>query len=204
MGSVIQDARHSLNAALKEAFKNNSDFMNRVDKYFGTSEGGTDATTHAVMKTINAMKIAVDSDLYHIRKGGVDGNTNASMQTVPQQNVGFTGDRKENAKRARLQGTYVYVGKPINILEAMMLRSSRNGSAEMMIYQQFFEMKYKLGDQQSQIQTFLHELSHCAGGTHDVDDPKCYGWQGVLYCKQNGTASKNAENYGMFLQSFLI
>src|SRR5262249_1761657 len=127
MGSVIHDAKYCINAALKEAFRNNDGFMGRVDKYFGSDGGGSEATSHAVMKTINAMKLAVDSDLYHIRKGGVDGNANAEMATVLQQNVTFNGNKKKDAKNARLQGTYVYSGRPINILEAMMLLSSRNG-----------------------------------------------------------------------------
>src|SRR5438046_9983749 len=115
MGSVIHDGKYCLHAALKEAFRDNTAFITRMDKYFGLNNamGGAESATHAVMKTINSMKLAIDSDLYHIVKGGDQGNTNADMMTIPQQNVGFTGDKRENAKRARLQGTYLYVGKPI-------------------------------------------------------------------------------------------
>jgi hypothetical protein len=62
---------------------------------------------------------------------------------------------------------------------------------------------------QSQVQIYLHELSHHAGGTRDVKYPgdssqKCYEFDGVLAAAAIGPnkAIFNAENVAMFLMEF--
>jgi hypothetical protein len=207
MGSVISDAKYCIHFAQKEAFKDYKGFIKRADKYFDLrkSAGGAEAATHLIMKTVSSMRLTIDSDMYVIIKGGDAGNTNADMMTISQEQVNMGGgDRRWQAKQSRLQGTIMYAGKPINMLEARMISFGQKGSAPMTLYKGFFALSHKLNDQQSQVETFLHELSHGAAGTHDVDEPKCYGMQGVDFCKKQGSATRNAENYGFFLQSYLF
>jgi len=207
LGVIINGAKYCIYKAQEEAFDDYRGFIVRAHKYFDlkNAAGGADSATHLIMKTVSSMRLMIDSDTYHIVKGGDMGNTNADMSTI----IGihrqkFGGTRQQVAVQARTQGTMMYAGKTINAYEARLLSFGQKGSAPMHFYQGFFNMTGKLNDQQSQVETFLHELSHGAGATEDVDAPSCYGWSGVQYCKQNGTSTVNAENYGFFLQSYLF
>ena len=202
--NAMLDSRRALEASLNEAFHDNDMFLRRVEKYFGFGEGGQDATTHLVMKTINSMKVAIDMDFYEVVHGGDRHGTNAAAENLPQRKVTFGGTVKRMARTSRLRGTVIYHGKVVNSLEAILSFSSKNRKVKVTLYDLFFRLPYKQKKSQSQVETFLHELSHSAAGTHDVDSPKCYGHNGVLYCKSVGKGAMNAESYGMFLQSYLI
>lgn len=206
MRDVINDSKYCLHKAQEEAFSDYREFIKRAHKYFDLrkANGGAEAATHLIMKTVSSMRLAIESDVYVIIKGGDKGNTNADMMTIGQHRIGFGGNKTEVAKQARTQGTIMYMGNHINAYEARLISHTQKGSAPMNLYRGFFALSHKLNDQQSQVETFLHELSHGAAGTHDVDEPSCYGLSGVEYCKRNGSSTVNAENYGFYLQSFLF
>ena len=207
MRAIITASKYCINKAQQEAFDDYKGFIKRAHKYFDlrNANGGAEAANHLIMKTVSSMRLMIDTDMYDIVKGGDMGRTNADMRTViGVHRVNFSGGKKEQAVQARHQGTMMYAGKPVNAYEARLLIHQQKGSAPMNFYSGFFALTGKLNDQQSQVETFLHELSHGAGATEDVDQPSCYGWQGVEYCKRNGTSTVNAENYGFFLQSYLF
>lgn len=207
MRKIIAVSKHCINKALDEAFADNRGFMRRAHKYFDLKNvrGGHEAGTSLIMKTVSSMRLMIDADSYHVVKGGEMGNTHADMRTLIGIHRGnFGSNRQENAKQALLQGTLTYAGRPVNAYEARLIKFEQSGSSPMNFYAGFFKLTSHLNDQQSQVEVFLHELSHGAAGTEDVDQPSCYGWSGVQYCKQNGSSTMNAENYGFFLQSYLF
>jgi hypothetical protein len=204
--SALRDARKCLDSALMEAFSNHDKFQVRLKSYFTNNKGGTDATNHLIMKTINSMKIMIDSDKYVVKRAGSGAKpgTNAEADNLPQQSITFGGTDFRKARTARYQGTCIYEGKRVNSLEGIMSYAESHARPELIIYDNYFALPYKINGGQGQVETFLHELSHVAAGTHDIDAPKCYGYKGVMYCMQQGTATSNAENYGMFLTSYLL
>ena len=71
----------------------------------------------------------------------------------------------------------------------------------MRLGQNFFAMPDRELFEQSQVETFLHELSHHAAGTiDDSTSGNCYGWDGVSRLKGLGPdrAVRNAENVAFF------
>jgi hypothetical protein len=198
--SAALDARLCLDAALNEVFFDNGRFASRMGNYFSSSE----ATNHSVMKTVNSMKIIIGSGVYTVKRGGDNSRVSAEAENFPQDTISFGGTAARIARTARLQGTTIYEGKRVNVVEGIMEDTSAYGAAKMELFDAYFGMPYKLRDAQSQVQAFLHELSHVAAGTLDIDAPACYGMSGVNYCKLSGKSAYNAENYGMFLQSYLI
>jgi len=78
--------------------------------------------------------------------------------------------------------------------------NSQRGGSPMTIGPAFFTLPYKSLTQQSQVQSFMHELSHHAAGTIDDGSP-CYGQQGVQRLKGLGPlkAVHNAENVAFFI-----
>lgn len=201
---AMKDAGKCLDKALTEAFGQTDKFQSRVDEFFGGSDVRNQHTTHLIMKTINSMKILIDSDTYVVERGENKPGTNAEAQNFQQKSITFGGSSFRKARTSRYQGTVIYEGKMINSLEAAMNYGEAHAKLKVTMFDNYFELPYKIKNAQSQLETFLHELSHTAAGTHDVDAPKCYGYNGVLYCKQNGKAATNAENYGMFLQSYVL
>lgn len=200
---AISEGERALDKALAEAFKDNDKFLKRVDAYFGAGQGGMDATTHLVMKTLSSMKVTYDMDIYRVLKGGDNPGTNADAENIPQRDIGFKGSAQKKARTARWQGTTLYQGRPVNAIEAAANVAGSYRLLEVRLYDLFFQMPSKKHHEQSQIETFLHELSHVAAGTHDVDAPRCYGYSGVLHARRVGKGAMNAESYGMFLQSYL-
>lgn len=200
---AIKDARKCLDRALEEAFGNNTNFQSRVGKYFSNGAGGTDATNHLIMKTINSMKLMIDSDSYVILRGGFEDGTNAEADHISQISHKFKGSAEKRARTVRFQGTCIYEGKLMNVIEGITSYASKIARPELLFYDDYFHLPYKKQNRQSQVETFLHELSHTAAGTVDVDAPNCYEYSGVQYCMKVGKAAQNAENYGMFLQSYL-
>ena len=192
-------AKLCIEAALKEAFFDDGGFSSRIGKYFGSNEAGT----HAIMKTINSMKLLIETDVYCVKRGGDIEDSNAKADHFTTQSIVFGGSDARQARTARLQGTMMYEGKRVNHVESVMTDAPKNGAFEMELFDNFFGLPYMLQDSQSQIETFLHELSHVAAGTKDVDAPSCYGWGGVQYCKSIKKGTENAESYGMFLQSYI-
>lgn len=201
---AMKDAGKCLDKALTEAFGQTDKFQSRVDEFFGGSDVRNQHTMHLIMKTINSMKLLIDSDSYVVKRGGNSPGTNAEAENLPQKAITFGGSSFRKARTARYQGTVIYEGNTINVLDAITQYASKHDAPEITMYDNYFELPYKVKNAQSQLETFIHELSHTAAGTHDVDAPKCYGYNGVLYCKQQGKAATNAENYGMFLQSYVL
>lgn len=209
MKKVIAVAKHCIHKAQDEAFADYKQFIRRTHKYFDlkSAAGGAEAANHQIMKAVSSMRLMIETDMYNVIKGGDGGNTNADMRTViGVHRTKFSGDKKDIAVQARNQGTMMlYEGKRINAYEARLMIFQQQGTgAPMNFYSGFFKLPAALNDQQSQVEVFLHELSHGAAATEDVDSPSCYGFQGVQYCKRNGTSTVNAENYGFYLQSYIF
>lgn len=176
-----------------------STYMMRYSKYFGNASSSTgswgNSASSSVNQTINAMYVAVKENNYVVNNEGKSNSTNADMAHLTS-NIG--------------RGV-VYEGKAMTILEANDLaRASELGGNKlpMGIYSRFFsKLKLFKLDKQSQIQVYLHELSHHAGGTIDVDlggGRIAYGFEGVKQARNIGKGHLNAENFGMFLQSYYI
>jgi len=196
---VISDAGLCIDSALREAFEDNDRFQTRLEKYFSTSE----SDSHAVMKAVNSMKLLLDTNAYYVQRGGNLPDANAGAEHLGQQIINFGGSAARQVRTARLQGTTMYRRKRVNVFEAVMRDAARKGAMKMELYDEYFALPYKSLDAQSQLQVFLHELSHVAAGTLDIDEPACYEFSGVQYCKSIDKAAVNAENYGMFLQSYI-
>lgn len=80
-----------------------------------------------------------------------------------------------------------------------------NGGVVMRLGPAVWDMPFTSRFQQSQVETFLHELSHHAAGT--IDDTmggECYDLVGVNRLKGVGPvrAVRNAENVGFFLMEY--
>lgn len=203
---VMGDARLCIDSALREAFDDNDRFQTRLTKYFGSEE----SNTHAVMKVINSMKLVIDGGLYHVQRDMTGHDTTGTGRTetgrsthFPSTAIQFGGSAARQVRTARMQGTIVYEGKRVNIIEATEQYTADNGPLDIKVFDAYFALPYKSLDAQSQVQVFLHELSHLAGGTVDVDAPAGYEWKGVQYCISIKKSAHNAENYGMFLQSYI-
>jgi hypothetical protein len=79
---------------------------------------------------------------------------------------------------------------------------SEGGQMTMRIGPALFAMPFVSLSVQSQVETFLHELSHHAAGTiDDKNGGECYEWVGVTRLKGVGPARavRNAENVGFFV-----
>lgn len=200
---AISESERTLDKALSEAFNDNDKFLKRVDTYFGAGQGGADASIHLVMKTLSSMKVTFDMDIYKVIKGGNNPGTNANAENIPQRDIAFKGSSAKKARTARWQGTTIYEGHPVNAIEAAVSVANSFRLLEVRLFDLFFQMPFKSHHKQSQVETFLHELSHVAAGTHDVAAPRCYGYGGVLHVRSMGRGAMNAESYGMFLQSYI-
>lgn len=71
----------------------------------------------------------------------------------------------------------------------------------MSLYPLFFKLPFYVVDTQCQVQSFLHELSHCAAGSVDYEAGGINPY-GVQACISAGKAGHNAENIAMFLANF--
>lgn len=194
-----QFASDCIDKALDMSYSSNDSFNQKMSKYFSGlgSAGGWGNVTSSVMKTINSMKIAIESNTYTI---SVISNQPVNKSTT---NAACASWQMDLNSSGRLQGTMQYSGQTVNVLEAQMDFSAKNGPSRMSIYPLFFDLPFFAKDTQCQVQSFLHELSHCAAGTLDVDAPACYGMTGVKHCMKTGTSAMNAENVAMFLTSIL-
>lgn len=75
----------------------------------------------------------------------------------------------------------------------------------MKLGQRFFTLPEISLSTQSQVETFLHELSHHAAATlDDKTGGECYDWSGITRLKGLGPlrAVRNAENIGFFLTRY--
>ena len=93
------------------------------------------------------------------------------------------------------------------LIDAYRSDSNNRPRMPMRLGSPFFAMPFKHLSEQSQIQTFLHELSHHAAGTIDDDrfgPTGCYEWSGVVAMKGAGPnkAVRNAENVGFFCSRY--
>ncbi len=99
-----------------------------------------------------------------------------------------------------------YQSKPFEIYSdtANYLSSNNVANLPMTIRPQFFQLPVSSMAGQSQVETFLHELSHFAAGTIDYNPPACYDIVGANFCISQGitVAVRNAENVGFFIHSY--
>jgi hypothetical protein len=80
-----------------------------------------------------------------------------------------------------------------------------NPTFPMRLGARFFNLPSISLSEQSQVETFLHELSHHAAATiDDKNGGECYGWTGVTRLKGLGPARavRNAENVGFLLARY--
>ncbi len=191
-------SKQCITNALDMSYKKNDKFNKEMGKYFSGlgAAGGWGNVTSLVMKTINSMKLTIDSGMYEI---AVISNQPVTKATTNEACASW---QQTQAAVGRMQGTMSYNGQTMNVVEAQMDFAVRNGPSRMSIYPLFFKLPFYVEDGQSQVQSFLHELSHCAAGTIDVNAPSCYGMPGVRNCMRNGTSAMNAENVAMFLAKF--
>lgn len=197
--TAIQFAKQSIDDALEMAHSDNKAFNIRMGKYFSGlgSAGGWGNVTSLVMKTISSMKLTIDSSLYKVT---VISNQPANKALT---NAACASWMQDGNASGRMQGTMIHNNQRVNVLEAQMQFAQTKGPSVLSVYPLFFGLTFLMKDSQCQVQSFLHELSHCAAGTLDVDAPACYGIQGVRYCMGKGKSAQNAENIAMFLTSLL-
>lgn len=185
---VLRSARKCIDTALTVVFNKNDKFTTRMAKYFAMDETNI---TSLVMKVLNSMKLVIDTDYYEIHK--------APQSDGPSSNADCA-----SWQMANQQGTMVYKGKEQNVIEAQIAHATASGASKMRLFPLFFGLATFKADKQCKIQSFLHELSHCAGGTIDVSDNGInpYGMDGVKRCRIAKKSGKNAENVAMFIASF--
>jgi hypothetical protein len=146
----------------------------------------TDEAKEDVVYTLALMNGEITNDNYAIELSPANGIENSNM---------------DHFRRLYLHGREA-VDK---IWEANREYKKNNDPLPMTIRPKLFLMPFTDQTRQSQVETFLHELSHFAAGVVDYDSPNCYHVAGTKYCSNAGVhvAVRNAENVGFFVQSFV-
>lgn len=90
------------------------------------------------------------------------------------------------------------------------VNQAKNVNFNLVICPRLLKIMSSLGsDNQSQVGTLLHEISHLLGGTDDETDPTtgniAYGAAAAKNLAKNhpGLAINNAENFGFYISSFI-
>ena len=198
METAADWAKGCLDAALSVVFEDNDLFRGRLGKYItalGSGQKWGDISS-LVMKTICSMKIVIDSDLYKVQ---LEPQANS-----PNTNAAMCSWKQDMTAQGRMLGTMQFDGKRMNVLEAQMGFVAKSGASKLSVYPLFFKLPFYAPETQCQVQSFLHELSHCAAGTVDYTDGGInpYGMTGVRACMRRGKSAQNAENISMFLATF--
>jgi hypothetical protein len=175
--------------ALDMSFHQNEIFSLVMRKYFGNGPN----VSSTVMAVLNSMVIAVRQGTYDLRMATASGGTLASAETM--------GSAKGGYSKSKVGGKNVY-HKPYI---AKSQKEAKNGTKNMIdIMPSFFTLPFKGKDEDTQVETIVHELSHHAANTNDesVSGVDCYSYNGVQAAVRAGKATNNAENYGYFICSF--
>jgi hypothetical protein len=174
----------------------------------GSKQITSDATSMA-MKIINAMLIEIKNDNYIVKYGGDSPGENADMTHIKPDALGLIPTDLQTGLNAQfglsLRGTP-------NVIEGVQAIAAAAGAStlDMQLFDEFFKLPFLVKRQQCQVQVYLHELSHHAGGTQDLPMPgkpgeSCYEFTGVMKAKELGprTAVWNAESISMFVMELM-
>lgn len=150
----------------------------------GSGSAADDKQAEAIMlKSAQSMLAVLRTQRYKIRYAVLAPNENANM-------VHAKYTQAESSSKSVLQFTE---------------EASNFEALPMQLGPLFFNMPRISLSEQSQVETFLHELSHFGAGTVDQDaGGKCYGWDGCVRAKGQGPlfAVRNAENVGFLLTRY--
>lgn len=180
MRKAMVKAGDVLTTAMAQYVESEEEFRKKFKTWFGNPTKPALADVVATMANMNGQ---FNRNNFTVVMGAANADENANM-------FSFT--------RAMYQDQRDQIHEQVkNWLET-------NPAMPMTIRPQFFDMPFISDRDQSQVETFLHELSHFAAGTIDYKKPLCYGMTGVTYCKNAGVtqAVRNAENVGFFLTSY--
>jgi hypothetical protein len=185
MTQVVHRAGEALASALAAYIQDDQRFRTKFKTWFGKT---TPAAIEDVRTTLTLMNGELEHDNYSIALGAASGNENANV-------LHFT-------------RVYLHGRSPVGaIWQANKDNAADKKSAPlpMTIRPKLLTMPLIDQTQQSQVETFLHELSHFAAGVIDYSPPNCYDVVGTTYCSNQSVdvAVRNAENVGFFVQSFL-
>jgi len=150
----------------------------------GGSVSDIKAGEQILEKTLRAMFMRIATLSFSIEfDGAMAANENANM-------LSFGGSAVEDVT---------------NLVDSYRSGSGNAAMMPMKLGTNFFNMTFLSLSEQSQVETFLHELSHHAAGTiDDKNGGECYTMVGVNRLKGLGPAraTRNAENVGFFLARY--
>ena len=182
---AMKQAMRTAGAALVEAASSyvadEGEFNKKFKTYFGKIN---DQARDDLVATLANMNGQFQRDNFTIALGAPNANENANM-------IHFKTAHYQVSRDEIYQATMTYL--------------ANNPALSMIIRPIFFNLPFEALNNQSQVETFLHELSHFAAGTIDYKPPRCYEMTGVNYCKSAGVevAVRNAENVGFFIASYV-
>lgn len=173
-------------------------FRQRFKDWMGTaSVSDLKSAEKSLQSSINVMfsRVATLSFCVTYDAGMSANGTNADMW-------GFTG--ADMSAQDVLTLADDYRSSNLSVVDAGITRVS-GGALVMRLGSNLWTMPFKSLTEQSQVETFIHELSHHAAGTiDDKNGGECYGLTGVNRLKAAGPARavRNAENVGFFCMSY--
>lgn len=180
---ILTKAEEALTKAQTTYVETENLFRKNFNTWFGKT---TKASIEDVVYSLALMGGEIQHNNYTIQLGAADGSEIANVLAF---------DRK-----------YLHGRDPVDAIWRANKEDADSGNPSPMIFRpRMLKLPFVDQTSDSQVQTFLHELSHFAAGTIDYDAPNCYGIAGTKYCIGKGVdiAVRNAENVGFFIQSFL-
>jgi hypothetical protein len=179
---AYQESRRILESIVTSKF--GSDQFRQV---FGQIMGGgatsaVKAAEKVLEDTIKTMHLRIAGQSFDCTWEPTFGNTNADMLSAQ-----YTASGSGSAHT--------------NLIDDLRQQGVAPARLPMRLGPNFFNMPFRSLFDQSQTETFLHELSHHTAGTIDDDNGgDCYEWVGVCRLKGLGPdrAVRNAENVAFF------
>ena len=180
MKTIIKLAGDALVNALDAYIENETQFKQNFSRWFGKPQG---SSVTDLIEGLANMNGQIMRDSYTVVLGPPNGNENANMLSFKKKDLPHG----------------------VSIYERVKEWLKNHPAMPMTVRPQMLTMPLINIIEQTQVETFLHELSHFAAGTEDIDEPDCYDLAGVAYCKAKGSAVAitNAENVGFFLTDFV-
>jgi hypothetical protein len=181
---IVNEAEKALTNAQLAYVENDALFRRNFNTWFGKT---TKASIEDVVYTLALMGGEIKHDNFRIELGAPSGS--------------------ENANVLHFKKKYLHGREPVDQIWRANKEDADAGNPSPMTFRpQMLMMPFIDQTQQSQVETFLHELAHFAAGVIDYNPPSCYDVSGTNYCKLQGVdiAVRNAENVGFFIQSFLF
>jgi hypothetical protein len=199
---IYKAARKALEAAVTDF--DSSQFRTRFQDYMGTgSLSAVKAGENSLKQSVRAMfgrvatlsfTVVYDPDLGDRTNADMWGYTGAGLST---QDIFSAVDEYRSGPASGYKG--------LDFTDATGVQRVKGGSLVMRLGPNIWDMPFTSTTEQSQVETFLHELSHHAAGTiDDQEGGECYGLPGVTRLKALGPARavRNAENVGFFCVSY--